>query len=166
MQRIFRIALVLLAVLSLLFSFAMDPFEIRTAVAAPLAGATITVDTGNNSNAPDNELSLFEALSVVDGAKTACFTTHEKNQISGLTWAPDVFLSCGESPLNVEWTMALGTTVFPAVIQFTSNLTDINVDGGLPVISNMTTIDGTVSSGKVRLLKSGGWTGPGLTITG
>jgi hypothetical protein len=164
MQRLFRTALVLLAVFSLLSSFAIGPFETHPVVGAPLATTTITVDTGNNSNAPDNELSLYEALTVANHAKEGCFTTHEKNQISGLTWAPDVTLNCGESPLNLLWNMVF-LPVNPTVIQFTSNLTDINVDGALPVIPNMTTIDGTVSSGKVRLLKSGGWTGPGLTIT-
>ncbi len=166
MQRLFRTVTALFAIFGLLLSFAVAPALTPPAVAAPLVGATITVNTGNSSNVPDDVISLYEALDTVNGTRSTCFTDQERALISGaLTWIPAF---CGQGLSINRWNIITSNLfpLYPAVIQFSSNLIDVTVDGPLPVISNMTTIDGANSNGKVRLLKSGGWTGPGLTITG
>jgi|GEM_PF-2915818 len=132
-----------------------------------VAGAIITVDTGNHSNARDNELSLFEALNVVNGAKAGCFTDHEKGQIQNLTFVADLFLDCGNTLPIYLWNInPLGGAVLPATIQFSSSVTDVVVTGSLPAISNQLTLDGATSNGKVRLTRTAGYVGPALTITG
>jgi hypothetical protein len=97
MQRPFRTVAALFTVCGLLLSLALGPSITRPAAAAPLAVATITVDTGNDSNTEDDELSLHEALDAVSGDKK-CFTDHEASLISGVTLNPDIFLTCGEAP--------------------------------------------------------------------
>lgn len=131
------------------------------------AGAIVTVDTGNHSNARDNEMSLYEALTVANGAKAGCFTDHEKNQIQNLSFVADVLLDCGGSFPNGLWNInPLGGAVLPATIQFNSNVTDVVISGALPTIANQLTLNGAISSGKVRLTRTAGYVGPALVITG
>src|SRR5437870_3634537 len=47
------------------------------------AGSTITVNTTNDSDSIDNELSLREALEAAGAGGLHCLTDAEKNQISG-----------------------------------------------------------------------------------
>jgi Right handed beta helix region len=163
MQRPFRTVTALFTVCGLLLSLALGPSITRPAAAAPLAVATITVDTGNDSNTVDDELSLHEALDAVAGDKL-CFTDHEASLISGVTLNPDIFLTCGEAFGVSRWISA--GSFFPAVIQFKSYVSDVILIGALPPIVKMTTIDGWTINGKVRLKRLGGWVGSGLTISG
>src|SRR5258706_4632072 len=67
------------------------------------AGSTITVNTTNDSDSIDGELSLREALEAAGAGGLHCLTDAEKNQISGANFvlAP-VNSSCLYNPLTTS----------------------------------------------------------------
>jgi hypothetical protein len=162
LRRIVTVALILAALFA-------GP-QSRAARAAPLRpfGATITVDTLNDSNSRDGELSLREAIRIGSGDLTTCLTEHEKNQVSGGVFVPIGVPFCGLGALDPPRYNL--NVVTPGVgwgheddIVFSTGQGTINLGSALPILEHDDDINGSAGGGKVTL-NGGGLTGNGLSI--
>src|SRR5438477_7565767 len=62
-------------------------------------GATITVNTENDDNSPDDYLSLRQAIGLANGDVVLCLTTLETKQAPTVNWVPaPPWPSCGGAP--------------------------------------------------------------------
>jgi len=119
------------------------------------ADGSFVVNTSNDSNSIDSELSLREAMAVANGDLTGPFTDAEKARLGGCTWS-------GSSP---NWTIAGGCGWGVGdLITFASSVQRIDLQGPLPALTDAdTTILGLVTTG--RPIIDGAAIGSGHTFT-
>ena len=162
LRRIVTIALILAAL-------GAGP-QSRAARAAPLRPlvSTITVDTLNDSNSRDGELSLREAIRIASGDLTTCLTEHEKNRVSDGAFVVVGLGFCGLVPgdpprynLNVL-TPGVGWSVADDIV-FSTGQGISYLGSALPILEHDDDINGSAGGGKVTL-DGGGLAGNGLSI--
>jgi parallel beta-helix repeat protein len=164
MKRLVQVSMALLVVLLL------SPHAVAHARAQ---GAKIWVNTEDDSETPDDYLSLREAIKLASGERVGCFTENEKWQANANWGGPfPSYPLCSSDLSHIYPTYTVfgpdpwvGTNWADSIV-FENNIGTITLGSALPTFWQNDNIDGGNGTygGRVRLVGSGIGSGNGITV--